>query len=179
MSMLWLTFMEVSMAKITLGGSPIETCGTLPAVGAKAPDFVLTREELSDVSLKDFAGKKKILNIVPSLDTGVCAASARRFDHEIAKLDDAVLLTVSNDLPFAMSRFCKAEGLSNIISLSQLRDRKFGRDWGVEITTGPLAGLLSRAVVVLDADNTVLYTEQVPEIKQEPDYAKALEAVKK
>ncbi|HQL32989.1 MAG TPA: thiol peroxidase, partial [Treponemataceae bacterium] len=105
--------------------------------------------------------------------------SARRFDHEIAKLDDAVLLMVSNDLPFAISRFCKAEGLSNIISLSQLRDRKFGRDWGVEITTGPLAGLLSRAVVVLDADNTVLYTEQVPEIKQEPDYAKALEAVKK
>ncbi len=167
------------MAKITLGGSPIETCGTLPVVGAKAPDFVLTREDLSDVSLKDFAGKKKIVNIVPSLDTGVCAASARRFDHEIAKLDDAVLLMVSNDLPFAISRFCKAEGLSNIISLSQLRDRKFGRDWGVEITTGPLAGLLSRAVVVLDADNTVLYTEQVPEIKQEPDYAKALEAVKK
>jgi len=167
------------MAKITLGGSPIDTCGTLPAVGSKAPDFVLTREDLSDVSLKDFAGKKKIINIVPSLDTGVCAASARRFDHEIANLSDAVLLTVSNDLPFAMSRFCKAEGLTNIISLSQLRTRAFGRDWGVEITTGPLAGLLSRAVVVLDVDNTVLYAEQVPEIKQEPDYEKALAAVKK
>lgn len=167
------------MAKITLGGSPIETVGTLPAVGSKAPDFTLTKEDLSDVRLADFAGKKKIVNIVPSLDTGVCAASARRFDHEVASLKDTVLLTVSNDLPFAMARFCKAEGLENVISLSQLRDRKFGVDWGVAITTGPLAGLLSRAVVILDERDTVAYAEQVPDIKSEPDYAKALEAVKK
>lgn len=165
------------MARITLGGSPIETVGTLPAVGTKAPDFTLTKDDLSDVSLADFRGKRKIVNIVPSLDTGVCAASARKFDFAVAALRDVVLLTVSNDLPFAMARFCKAEGLSNVIGLSQLRDRKFGADWGVTISTGPLAGLLSRAVVVLGADDTVLYAEQVPEIKQEPDYAKALAAV--
>jgi len=167
------------MAHITLGGSRIETIGNLPAVGSAAPDFLLTKEDLSDATLASFAGKKKILNIVPSLDTGVCAASARRFDAEIASMGDAVLLTVSNDLPFAMARFCKAENLLNIISLSQLRNRSFGKDWGTEITTGPLAGLLSRAVVVLDANNTVVYTEQVPEIKQEPDYKAALEAVRK
>ncbi len=166
------------MAKITLKGNMIETAGSLPATGSKAPDFRLTREDLSDVSLKDYAGKKKILNIVPSLDTGTCAASARRFDHEIASLPDTVLLTVSNDLPFAMARFCKAEGLENIISLSQMRDRKFGTDWGVAILTGPLAGLLSRAVVVLDANDTVVYTEQVSEIAHEPDYPAALKALK-
>lgn len=166
------------MATVTLGGTPIQTSGTLPAVGSKAPDFRLTREDLSDAGLKDFAGKKKIVNIVPSLDTGTCAASARRFDHEIASMPDAVLLTVSNDLPFAMARFCKAEGLTNVVSLSQLRDRKFGADWGVAITSGPLEGLLSRAVVVLDANDRVVYAEQVPEIKQEPDYAKALAAVR-
>lgn len=167
------------MAHITLGGSPIETSGTLPAVGSKVSDFTLTKDDLSDVSLADFAGKKKIVNIVPSLDTDVCAASARRFDHEVAAMADTVLLTVSNDLPFAMARFCKAEGLTNVVSLSQMRDRSFGKAWGVSITTGPLSGLLSRAVVVLDKNNVVLYTEQVPEIKQEPDYAKVLEAVKK
>lgn len=166
------------MARISLGGSPIETIGSLPAIGTTAPDFVLTREDLSDATLADFAGKRVILNIVPSLDTGVCAASARAFDKAVAALDGVVLLTVSCDLPFAMSRFCKAEGLSNIVSLSQLRSRDFGRDWGVEITTGPLAGLLSRAVVVLDSAKRVVYTEQVPEIKQEPDYEKALAAVK-
>lgn len=166
------------MATVTLGGTPVQTSGSLPAVGSKAPDFRLTKEDLSDASLKDFAGKKKIINIVPSLDTGTCAASARRFDHEVASIPDAVLLTVSNDLPFAMARFCKAEGLENIISLSQLRDRSFGKDWGVAITSGPLEGLLARAVVVLDANDRVAYAEQVPEIKQEPDYAKALAAVK-
>ena len=165
------------MAKITLGGTPVETIGSLPLVGSKAPDFLLTRQDLSDVTLADFKGKRKIVNIVPSLDTGVCAASARRFDHDVASLGNTVLLTVSCDLPFAMERFCKAEGLDTIISLSQLRDRKFGTDWGVTMTTGPLAGLLSRAVVVLDEHDTVLYTEQVPEIKQEPDYEKALAAV--
>jgi thiol peroxidase len=166
------------MADITLGGLPVKTKGTLPAIGSAAPDFRLTKEDLSDANLKTFAGKKKIVNIVPSLDTGTCAASARRFDHEVATMGDTVLLTVSNDLPFAMARFCKAEGLTNIISLSQLRDRSFGDSWGVTITTGPLEGLLSRAVVVLDANDRVVYTEQVPEIKQEPDYAKALAAVR-
>lgn len=166
------------MAKITLKGNPIETIGTLPAIGKKAPDFLLTKEDLSDVTLSAFAGKRKVVNIVPSLDTGVCAASARRFDIEAAKLSDTVILTVSCDLPFAMARFCKAEGLSNIISLSQLRNRAFGRDWGVEITTGPLSGILSRAVVVLDKDNTVVYAEQVPEIAQEPNYDAALVALK-
>ncbi len=156
---------------------PVETIGSLPPVGSKAPEFLLTKQDLSDVTLADFKGKKKIVNIVPSLDTGVCAASARRFDHDVASLDNTVLLTVSCDLPFAMERFCKAEGLDTIISLSQLRDRTFGTDWGVTMTSGPLAGLLSRAVVVLDENNTVLYTEQVPEIKQEPDYEKALAAV--
>jgi len=165
------------MAKITLGGSPVETIGTLPAVGTTAPDFLLTRQDLSDARLSDFSGKKKIVNIVPSLDTGVCAASARRFDHDVEALENTVLLTVSCDLPFAMERFCKAEGLERVVSLSQVRDRSFGTDWGVTMTTGPLAGLLSRAVVVLDENNTVLYTEQVPEIKQEPDYARALAAV--
>jgi len=165
------------MAKITLGGNPVETAGTLPAVGKKAPDFTLTKEDLSDVTLANFAGKKKVINIVPSLDTGVCAASARKFDNAIVARKDAVLLTVSCDLPFAMGRFCKAEGLTNVISLSQMRNRNFGRDWGVEMVSGPLAGILSRAVVVLDENDTVLYTEQVPEIKQEPDYGKALAAL--
>jgi thioredoxin-dependent peroxiredoxin len=167
------------MAKITLGGKPVETVGTLPAVGTKAPDFTLTKEDLSDVTLTNFAGKKKVINIVPSLDTGVCAASARKFDNAIVSRKDAVLLTVSCDLPFAMGRFCKAEGLTNVISLSQMRNRDFGHDWGVEMVSGPLTGILSRAVVVLAEDNTVVYTEQVPDIKQEPDYAKALAALDK
>jgi thiol peroxidase len=165
------------MAKITLGGLPIETSGSLPAVGSKAPDFLLTKEDLSDVTLASFAGKKKIINIVPSLDTGVCAASARRFDREVAARQDTVLLTVSADLPFAQARFCKIEGLTNIIGLSELRNREFGKSWGASIISGPLSGLLSRAVVILDANNTVVYTEQVPEIKSEPDYKAALAAL--
>ena len=166
------------MAQITFKGNSIETVGTLPEKGAQAPDFTLTNGSLEDVSLADYAGKKKVLNIVPSLDTGVCAASARRFDKEIAKETDTVVLTISDDLPFAASRFCKAEGVENVITLSELRDREFGKNYGCRITTGPLAGLLSRAVVVLDAKNTVVYTEQVPEIAQEPDYDAALDAVK-
>jgi thioredoxin-dependent peroxiredoxin len=169
---------EDSMAHITLGGSPVETSGTLPAVGTKAPDFKLTKEDLSDVTLADFAGKKKIVNIVPSLDTSVCALSAKRFDRDVASIPGTVILNVSNDLPFAMSRFCKAEGLTNIVPLSQLRDRKFGADWGVAMVSGKLEGLLSRAVVVLDENNKVLYAEQVSDIKNEPDYAKALAALK-
>jgi thiol peroxidase len=148
-------------------------------VGSKAPDFVLVKADLSDVTLKDFAGKKKILNIVPSLDTGVCAASAKRFNEEIKKLKDVVVLTISMDLPFAQDRFCKAEQVDSVITLSDMRKKDFGKRYGVEIADGPLAGLFSRAVVVLDENDTVVYTQQVPEIGQEPDYEKALEAVKR
>jgi thiol peroxidase len=166
------------MAKITLKGNPIHTSGELPSVGSPAPDFVLTTGGLEDVSLAAYAGKKKILNIVPSLDTGVCAASARRFDQEVAGMADTVCLTISADLPFASSRFCKAEGIDNVITLSEMRDRSFGKDYGCEIVDGAFAGILSRAVVVLDAANTVTYTEQVPEIAQEPDYDAVLAAVR-
>jgi thiol peroxidase len=166
------------MAHITLGGSPISTVGNLPAVGAAAPDFRLVDATLADRRLRDWAGKVKILNIVPSLDTSVCALSAKKFDAEVSKLDGVVVLTVSCDLPFAQDRFCKTEGVSNVVFLSQMRDRSFGKDYGVEVLDGPLAGLLSRSVVVLGADDKVRYTEQVPEIKQEPDYGKALAAAK-
>lgn len=166
------------MAKITFKGTTVTTAGSLPPVGSKAPDFKLTKADLSDVNLADFAGKVKILNINPSLDTGVCATSARRFDREAGTLAGTVVLNVSRDLPFAASRFCKAEGLDHIVTLSEMRDRTFGTAWGLEMLDGPLAGLLSRAVVVLDQDNRVVYTQQVPEIGQEPDYAPALAAAR-
>lgn len=166
------------MATIALKGNPIHTCGNLPSAGATAPDFKLTKGDLSDVSLKDFAGKRKILNIVPSLDTGVCAASARRFNQEAGKLANTIVLTISCDLPFAQSRFCSAEGITSVVTLSELRERKFGEAYGARIIDGPLAGLLSRAIVVLDENDKVIYTEQVPEITQEPDYGKALAALK-
>ena len=165
------------MAEITLKGNKIHTYGTLPAVGSKAPDFLLTKTDLADVSLKDFAGKKIVLNIFPSIDTGVCAASVRRFNEEVQKLQDTVVLCASIDLPFAHSRFCGAEGLESVISVSELRKRQFGEDYGVRIIDGPLAGLFSRAIVVIDEKGVVKYTEQVPEIAQEPDYAAALKAL--
>ncbi len=165
------------MAEITFKNQPVHTCGTLPSKGSTAPDFVLTNGNLEDVTLETYRGKKKVLNIVPSLDTGVCATSARKFDKEIAKRDDAICLTISADLPFAATRFCKTEGVANVITLSEMRDRSFGRDYGCEMIDGPLAGLLSRAVVVLDEENTVLHVEQVPEIAQEPDYLAALTAL--
>jgi thiol peroxidase len=166
------------MANITLKGNAIHTEGELPKVGAKAPDFKLTQADLKDVSLESFAGKKKILNIVPSLDTPVCAISTRRFNQEGGKLPNTVVLVISNDLPFAQKRFCTTEGLANVVALSELRTRDFGRDYGVRIADGPLAGVLSRAVVVLDEHDHVVYTEQVPEIAQEPDYDKALAAAR-
>lgn len=166
------------MATIKLGGNPIHTKGELPAVGAKAPDFVLTRNDMSDASLQDFAGKKKILNIVPSLDTSVCATSTRRFNEAAAQLPNTVVLAISNDLPFAQKRFCTTEGIANVVALSELRSRDFGDAYGVRMTDGKLAGLLSRAVVVIDENDKVVYTEQVPEIAQEPDYDKALAAAK-
>ena len=166
------------MARITLKGNPINTVGQLPAVGSKAPDFRLTKTDLSDVSLKDFAGKKIVLNIFPSIDTGVCATSVKKFNQEAASLSNAVVLGVSRDLPFAHKRFCGAEGINNVVTTSDLRDGSFGKAYGVTITDGPLAGLLSRSVVVVDEKGTVVHSEQVPEIAQEPDYAKALAALK-
>jgi thioredoxin-dependent peroxiredoxin len=166
------------MASIKFKGNPINTAGTLPAVGSKAPDFKLTKTDLSDVSLKDFAGKKVVLNIFPSIDTGVCATSVRKFNQEAAKLSNAVVVGVSRDLPFAHKRFCGAEGIDKVVTTSDLRDGSFGKSYGVTMVEGPLAGLLSRSVVVLDESGKVVYTEQVPEITQEPDYAKALDALK-
>jgi thiol peroxidase len=166
------------MADIKLGGSPIHTVGELPKKGDKAPDFRLTRGDLKDVSLADYAGKKKILNILPSLDTGVCAASTRRFNEEAAKLGNTVILTISNDLPFAQKRFCEVEGIREVVPLSELRSRDFGEAYGVRIADGPMAGLMSRAVLVLDENDVVIHAEQVPEIAQEPDYAAALAAAR-
>jgi thiol peroxidase len=166
------------MATITLRGNTIHTEGELPKVGNKAPDFKLTGSDLKDVTLESFAGKKKILNIVPSLDTPVCQTSTRTFNKDGGALPNTVVLVVSNDLPFAQKRFCTTEGLANVVALSELRTRDFGTAYGVRITDGPMAGVLSRAVVVIDEHDKVVYTEQVPEIAQEPDYAKALAAAK-
>jgi thioredoxin-dependent peroxiredoxin len=162
------------MAQITLEGNAINTNGDLPAVGADAPDFTLTKGDLSDVGLANYAGKKKLLNIVPSLDTGVCAASTKKFNDAMAGKSNAVALVISADLPFAQSRFCSAEGIENVDSLSMMHSRNFAKDYGVLITDGPLAGICARAVVVLDEQNKVLYTQLVPEIVQEPDYDSAL-----
>lgn len=164
------------MATILLKGHAIHTIGHLPPVGSKAPDFRLTRDDLTDVSLASFKGKRKILNIVPSLDTNVCATSAKKFNEEVGRLPNVVLLNISADLPFAQKRFCESNGLKNIVTLSVMRSPDFGIKYGVAITDGPLAGLLSRAVVVLDEQDTVLYTEQVPEITSEPDYSAAVAA---
>ena len=165
------------MAKITLKGTPCTTSGDLPKVGAKAPDFKLVNGSLADVGLADFKGKKKIINIVPSLDTPVCAVSTRRFDEYAAKDRNTVVLVVSSDLPFAQARFCSAEA-THVVPLSMMRDRHFARDYGVLIQDGPLAGITARAVVVLDAENKVLHTELVSEIGHEPDYAAAIAAAK-
>lgn len=165
------------MATITLKGNSIHTAGELPAVGSQLPAFTLVKSDLSEVSPADFAGKKLVLNIFPSLDTAVCAASVRRFNKEAGERGDAVVLCISADLPFAQGRFCTTEGLENVVSLSVFRSPEFGADYGLTITDGPLKGLLSRAVIVTDASGKVLYAEQVPEIVQEPDYDKALAAL--
>jgi thiol peroxidase len=166
------------MAAITHKGKAIHTVGALPKVGTKAPDFKLTKGDLSDVSLSDFKGKTLVMNIVPSLDTGTCAASARAFNQKIKAMSGVLVLTISKDLPFAQKRFGEAEGIDAVIPLSVLRSPAFGNAYGVEILDGLLAGLLSRAVVVVDPAGLVAYTEQVPEIAQEPDYDKALAAAK-
>ncbi len=166
------------MARITVKGNPFQTIGTLPAVGSTAPDFKLTKSDLSDTSLQDYRGKRVLLNIFPSLDTSVCAASVRRFNAEASNLENTVVLCISRDLPFAQSRFCAAEGLNNVVAASEFRNSTFSDTYGVRIQDGPLSGLLSRAVVVIDEGGKVKYTEQVPEISQEPDYAAALAALK-
>ncbi len=166
------------MATVTLKGNPIHTIGELPAVGAKAPDFRLTTGELKDVSLESYRGKRKVLNIVPSLDTPVCATSARKFNERASQMANTVVLIVSADLPFASKRFCTAEGLKNVEPLSLVRGKNFAKDYGVLITDGPLEGLAARAVVVLDESNKVIYRQLVPEIGQEPDYDAALAALK-
>jgi len=162
------------MAQITLKGNPIHTSGDLPAVGAAAPDFSLTAGDLSAKSLADFKGKKVALNIFPSIDTPVCATSVRRFNQDAAGKSNAAVLCISADLPFAQARFCGAEGIDKVVNLSDFRSKSFGDDYGVRIVDGPLAGLLARAVVVIDENGNVAHSELVPEIAQEPNYAAAL-----
>jgi thiol peroxidase len=166
------------MATITLQGNAIHTNGELPAVGSQAPDFHLVDKDLNDLHLNDFAGKKKLLNIVPSLDTGVCATSTKKFNQAAGGHADAVFLTISADLPFAQGRFCESEHIDQVKTLSLMRTRAFAKDYGVLIEDGPLAGITARAVLVLDANGKVVYGELVPEIAQEPDYDAALAALK-
>ena len=165
------------MSTITFKENPVNTSGNIPAAGASAPGFTLTGADLGDVTLGDYKGKKIILNIFPSIDTGVCATSVRVFNEKASSLDDCVVLCISRDLPFAQSRFCGAEGLNDVTPLSEMKDRDFGATYGMEMTDGPLKGLLARGVVVVDEQGQVLYSELVPEITQEPDYDKALEAL--
>lgn len=166
------------MAIITLKGNPVTTSGELPKVGSQAPDFKLVAEDLRDVSLLDFAGRKKVLNIVPSLDTSVCATSARKFNERSKEITNSVIIIVSADLPFASERFRTNEGLSDVVTLSMMRSHDFARDYGVLITSGPLAGLCARAVVVLDENNKVIHTELVPELAREPNYEAVLAALR-
>ena len=166
------------MATVTLRGNPVQTSGELPKKGAKAPDFKLVNTDLKDVSLADFAGKQKILNIYPSVDTPVCATSTRKFNEKAAGLKDTAVICIAADLPFAFKRFCGAEGLKNVQTLStSMRNSSFGKDYGVRLESGPMAGLMARAVVVLDKDNNVTHSELVPEIAQEPNYEAALKAL--
>lgn len=165
------------MANITLKGNAVNTIGNLPEKGLSVKDFALVNEKLEVKELSDYNGKKKIFNIFPSIDTGVCAASARKFNEEAGNLDNTVVINVSKDLPFALGRFCAAEGLDHVETLSDFRGT-FGDDYGVTIVDGPMKGLLSRAVIVTDENNNVIYTEQVPEITQEPNYEAALNALK-
>ncbi len=166
------------MAKITLKGNTINTIGNLTAKGEKAPNFELVKNDLTKVKLSDYAGKKVVLNIFPSLDTGTCAASVRNFNKEASNLENTKVLCISRDLPFAQARFCGAEGIDNVDALSDFATGKFGVDYQLEIADGPLANLHSRAVIVLDENGVVKYTEQVPEIVDEPNYDMAIAALK-
>ncbi|TWP25151.1 thiol peroxidase [Apibacter muscae] len=166
------------MATVTLKGSPVRTSGDLPKVGNKAPDFTLVSSDLSEKKLSDFVGNKIVLNIFPSIDTGTCAMSVRTFNKDASSLDNTVVLCISKDLPFAQSRFCAAEGLNDVISLSAFRS-DFGKDYGLEFADGPLKGLLSRVVIVLDEAGKIIYEEQVSEISHEPNYERAIASLKK
>lgn len=166
------------MATVTLQGNTINTNGDLPAIGAKAPDFTLVDKDLNDVHLSNYVGKKKLLSIVPSLDTPVCALSTKKFNDFAAENDDVAVLIISADLPFAMSRFCTAESAENVESLSMMRSKQFADDYGLLLKDGPLAGITARAVVVLDQEDEVVYTQLVPEIADEPDYEQAIAALK-
>lgn len=166
------------MATVTLKGTPISTVGDLPEAGTKAPLFTLVGTDLADVALETFAGKRVVLNVFPSLDTSTCAASVKRFNEEASSLENTIVLCISMDLPFAQDRFCGAEGLENVTPLSAFRDHAFGEDYGVRITDGPIAGLFARAVVVVGEDGVVKYSQLVPEISEEPDYAGALAALR-
>jgi len=165
------------MANITLGGTPVETIGSLPNIGDKAPDFNLTVSDLSTKKLSDFKGNKVVLNIFTSVDTGICAASVRAYNKEAAEMKNTKVLCVSKDLPFAQARFCGAEGLENVIMLSDFKDGKFGKDYGLEFTTGAFQGLHSRCVIVLDENGVVKYTEQIKETGDEPNYKASLQAL--
>ena len=165
------------MATVTLKGNPVEVGGRLPQKGDRAPDFTLTNKDLADVSLKDFAGKRKVLSIVPSLDTPTCAKSTRVFNEKASAMNNTVVLVVAADLPFAMSRFCGAEGLTNVQTLSTFRNKDFHAKYGVDIAGGALKGLTARAVVVVDENNKVMHSELVPEIANEPNYDAALAAL--
>lgn len=166
------------MANVLFKGTPAHTSGELPKVGSRAPDFKLTAGDLSDVTLANFKGKKKILSIAHSLDTGTCAAATRRFNEFAKSRPDVVVLIVTADLPFAQSRFCTGEGLTNVVTLSMMRDRHFAKDYGVLLTDSPIAGLTARSTLVLDENDTVLHTQMGPEITEEPDYDKAFAALK-
>lgn len=165
------------MASITLGGNPVNTVGNLPAKGSKAADFKLLKNDLSTSTLSDYAGKNIVMNIFPSVDTGTCAQSVRTFNEQASKLDNTVVLCISRDLPFAQKRFCGAEGLDNVVTLSDFKNGQFGKDYGVEISDSAFEGLHSRAIVVVDADGTVVHTEQVSEIANEPNYDAAIAAL--
>ena len=166
------------MANVTLGGTPVETAGSLPTVGSKAPNFKLTATDLSDKSNNDYEGYRLVLNIFPSVDTGTCAQSIRTFNEKASQLENTNVLCISKDLPFAMARFCGAEGIDNVESLSDYKTGSFGDDYGLAFTTGAFETLLSRCIVVIDTDGTVLHTEQVTEIADEPNYNAALDALK-
>jgi thiol peroxidase len=166
------------MSTVTLGGNPIQVSGSFPKAGQTAPNFSLVAGDLGEATLQTYAGKRKLLNIVPSLDTPTCAASARRFNEAGGKLPNAVVLVISADLPFAAKRFCELEGLKNVAHLSTVRGREFLNNYGVEISSGPLAGFAARAVVVLDEHDKVVYAQLVSEIKDEPDYEAALNSLK-
>jgi len=166
------------MATVTLKGTPFQTTGELPKIGEKAPEFTLTGLDLQDKTLADFAGKKVILNIFPSVDTPTCAASVRHFNKDASSLENAVVLCISKDLPFAQKRFCGAEGLENVISLSEFKNNDFATSYGLLIKDGPLVGLHSRAVVVIDENGKVIYTEQITETADEPNYEAALNSLK-